>query len=91
MKVWWQIPEPYGSMLHTSPAQVSSPSCWTTAIQKSQFLNVKYWRFFWKMVGQVGYSQKKDKIERAARVGKMNKTGDRKLDLNDSPEIPVRG
>ena len=43
------------------------------------------------MVGQVGYSQKKDKIERAARVGKMNKTGDRKLDLNDSPEIPVRG
>ena len=35
--------------------QLSSPSCSTTAIQKSLTLNEKYLRVFWKKVRRMGH------------------------------------
>ena len=41
--------------------------------------------------GPVDRRRKKDKTERAMGVSKKNKTGDRKVESNDSPEIQDRG
>ena len=36
------------------------------------------------------HEQKNDKTERETRLGQKNKTGGRKEESNDSPEIPDR-
>ena len=70
--------------------QLSSPSRSTRAIQKSQTLNEKYLRIFWKKVRRMDHYQKNDKTERARGLVRKTKRGDRKRESNDSPEIPDR-
>ena len=67
--------------------QLSSPSCSTRAIQKSLTLNEKYLE---KKSGEWTIIRKMTKQERAKGLGRKNKTGDRKGESNDSPEIPDR-
>ena len=51
--------------------KLSSPSCWTRAIQKSLTLNDKYLRLFWKKKsGEWTISRKNDKTERARGLGR---------------------
>ena len=38
----------------------------------------------------MAHQQKNDKTERARGLGRKNKRGDRKGELNDSPKIPDR-
>ena len=68
--------------------QLSFRSCSTRAIQKSLTLTEKYLRVYWRM----DHEQRNYKTERARRLGRKNKRGDRKGESNDSPEIPdMRG
>ena len=75
---------------HTTD-QLSSPSCSTRATQKCLTLNEKYLRVFWRKKRR---SQENgplaEKLQDSKRTRqKKNKTGDRKGETNDSPEIPV--
>ena len=66
----------------------SSPtlSCSTRAIQKSLTLNKKCSQIFWKKSGEWTISRKWQNRE-SKRSRQINMTGDRKGELNDSPEI----
>ena len=46
---------------HTTD-QLTSPSCWTGAIQKSLSSNEKYWRIFWKKFRRMDQQAKKKEI-----------------------------
>ena len=70
----------------TTTYQLSSPR----AIQKSLTLNFFNLRVFWKTVSRIDYQQKNDKTERARGLGRKTR-GDRKVESNDSPEIPDNG
>ena len=53
--------------------QLSSPNCWTVAIQKSVFLNEKYWRIFWKKFRRKGQQAENDKTERVTGLGRRTR------------------
>ena len=81
-----------------------SPSCSKRAIQKSQTLNEKYLRVFWrkkkkgqengplakKMTRQKEQEESRQKKKKWKKNEKWKKRGDRKGESNDSPEIPDR-
>ena len=53
--------------------QLTSPNCWTGAVQKSLSLNKKYWRIFWKMCRRKGQQAEKDKAERVTGLGRRTR------------------
>ena len=78
---------PYGSKLHTPPTNYH-PSCSTRAIQKSLTRNEKCLRVFWKKSQKNGPLAEKN--DRKSKRTRQKKTGDRKGESDDSPEIPDR-
>ena len=57
---------------HTTD-QLSSPNCWTGAIQKSLSLNEKYWRIFLKKFRRKGQQAENDKTERVTGLGRRTR------------------
>ena len=70
----------------------SSPTCYTRAMPKSLFLNKKMIKnVFLKNIRKMGKKAQKrqDRDSNASR--QKNKTGNSKVESNDSPEIPDSG
>ena len=57
---------------HTTD-QLSSPNCWTGAIQKSLSLNEKYWRIFWKKFRRKDLQTENDKTHRVTGLGRRTR------------------
>ena len=83
-------------MAASSTYHLPSPSCSTRAIQKSQTLNEKYLRVFWRKKKKKEKSQENGPLaekwqdRKSKRSQGRKKRWDRKGESNDSPEIPDR-
>ena len=78
----------YQHAAHTTD-QLSSPSWYTGAIPSSLSLDEKHWRIFRRKNVQyrpAGRKKRKINVEK-----QRNKRGDRKVESNDSPDIPDSG
>ena len=74
--------------------QPSSAGCWTTAITKSRSLEENYWRILWKKrhANEPVSRRRRKKLDRKSNGSRQkNKRPDRKVESNDSPEIPDTG
>ena len=74
---------------HTTD-QLTSPSCWTRAIQKAYLFTKNIEEFSGKSLEERTSRQKKIR-QKGNRTRQKNKRGDSKVESNDSPEIPDRG
>ena len=90
MNAKWQIPVPYGSMLHIPPTNFYLLAAKQNPYQKAYLLTKNIQEFFWKSSEEWTCRQKKIK-QKSNRTRQKNKRGDSKVESNDSPEIPDRG
>ena len=79
-------------MLHIPPTNLLLLAAKQEPYKKSLSLNEKYWKNFLEKVQEnVPAGRKKRHDRKSNRTRQKNKTGDSKVESNDSPEIPDRG
>ena len=83
---------PYGSVLHMPPTNLPLLTAKQELHKKAYLLTKNIEEFSEKSSGEWTSRQKrKKKDKKSNRTRQKNKRGDRKVESNDSPEIPDRG
>ena len=80
---------PHGSKLHIPPTNYPLLAAQQEPYEKAQLLMKNIW-VFWKKSQENG-PLAKWLDRKSKRTGQKNKSGDRKGESNDSPEIPDKG
>ena len=75
---------------HTTD-QLTTPNCWTEAVQKSLSLSEKYWRIYWKKFRRKGQHAEKNKTETVTELGRRTREEIAKWNQMTAPRFKTGG
>ena len=78
-------------MLYISPTNLLLLAAKQEPYKKAYLLTKNIGRIFWKKLRRMDQQAEKREDRESNKTGQKNKRGDRKVESNDSPEIPDRG